>query len=34
MNLFLGYFLHYYDLPFLAILVYLLFLKKWRKPEV
>ena len=28
-----GYFLHYYDLPFLAILVYLLFLKKWRKPE-
>ncbi len=29
LNFLLGYFLHYYDLPFLLILVYLLFLKKW-----
>ncbi|MGI6254381.1 MAG: hypothetical protein ACOYJZ_01990 [Acutalibacter sp.] len=27
-----GSFLHYYDLPFLAALVYLLFLKKWEAP--
>ncbi len=30
LNLILGHFLHYYDLPFLAVLVYLLFLKKWQ----
>ena len=33
LNLLLGYFLHYYDLPFLLILVYLLFLKKWTFPD-
>lgn len=31
MNLLLGSFLHIYDLPFLAVLVYLLFLKKWNR---
>ena len=33
LNLLLGYFLHYYDLLFLLILVYLLFLKKWTFPD-
>ncbi len=33
MNLLLGSFLHYYDLPLLAVLAYLLFWKRWNKPS-
>ena len=33
MNLLLGSFLHYYDLPLLAMLAYLLFWKRWNKPS-
>ena len=33
LNLLLGSFLHYYDLPLLAVLAYLLFWKKWGKPD-
>ena len=31
LNLLLGSFLHYYDLPLLAVLAYLLFWKRWGK---
>ena len=31
MNLLLGSFLHTYDIPFLAVLVYWLFGKRWGK---
>lgn len=33
MNLLLGSFLHYYDIPFLAVLVYWLFGKRWARPS-
>lgn len=33
LNLLLGSFLHYYDIPFLAVLVYWLFGKRWARPS-